>query len=278
MKPALLRWLLLALLLLCGTQARAVTCTQVASTGIQETYFNRTALVVQGTFTVTCSRTAGEFLTFTAYQVGVNNGVNPQNQNNRVRLGNRRIQYELYRDSACTQPWTSSNQITDAMTWTGGSSGPQTKQYSYWLCIPSLNVAGAGGTYTDTVTMTLTYLGGNAITGTIPIQIYAPANCTFISSPTAITIDYVAFGPARTASRNFSVQCTSGMPYTLSTNVSEGVLVNLRYILSLSTSTATGTGNPQTHSVTVTVPAGQAGTCTAGTCTATQAHTITVSY
>src|SRR5438067_1085972 len=124
--------------------------------------------------------------------------------------------------------------------------------------------------------MTLSYTGGASITGTIPVEVYAPANCTFTTAPGSIALHYLAFGTAVSNSTTFGVQCTSGLPYTLSTNVDSGVLVNVLYNLSLSRTSANGSGLPQTYTVTATVPGGQGGTCAAGNCTASQTHTVVI--
>ena len=273
-----MQWLFAAWMLLAAAAAQAITCTSITSPGFATTYYNRTNVMTQATFTVTCSRGNQDPEDSVTYDVQVDNGSNPQQQNNRASLGNDTVKYELYTDSTCTTPWTGTTKITDTITWQGNKKGNASRQSSFWVCIPSQNVTGSGGNFTDTVTMTLSYAGGTSITGTIPVEIFAPANCSFTTSPGAINLSYAAFGPAQSGSTSFAVQCTSGMPYTISTNVPEGVLVNLRYVLSLSNTSGTGTGTPQSFSVTATIPAGQGGSCTAGNCTASQSHTVVISY
>ncbi len=211
--------------------------------------------------------------------MAVDDGLSGSKKNgNTATLGNSKVRYETYVDSSCATLWSSTNAITDSMSWSGNTTGSQSRQTSYWICAESQNIAGAGGTYTDTLQMTLSYTGGTSITGNMPVEIYAPANCTFTTPPGTITLNYVAFGPQVANSTTFAVQCTTGLPYTMATNVPEGVLVDLRYILSLSATAGTGSGVPQSYSVTATIPAGQGGSCTTGTCTASQTHTVIISY
>lgn len=265
--------------LLATAPAWAISCTQVTTTGVSFTYYNRTAAVAQGTITVTCSRTVGEAANSVTYSVAADDGANATNKGLRqIALGNSRIRYELYTDSSCSTRWDSSTFISETITWNGNKGGAQSRTTSFWACAAATNVAGAGGTYTDTVIMTVSHPGGTNITGNLPVSVFAPANCSFSTNPNSLTLNYVAFGPAVSASSNFAVQCTDGMPYTIAPNVPNGVLSNILYNLAVSNSSSTGTGLPQTFTVTATAPGGQSGACATATCSATQAHTIVVTY
>lgn len=279
MMQRLLRWLLIACAVFACLSARAITCSSITSTGVSMTYYNRTSMLMQGTFTATCTRTAGDPSSSVTYDVTVNDGANPTNQGgNRAFLGSGSVKYDLYTDSGCATLWNGTNKISATISWPGNKTDTRTQQSSYWLCIPTQAVGGSGGTYTDTVTMTLAYAGGASITGNIPVDIFAPANCSISTQPGTIALNYVALGPQVSNSTTFSVTCTTGMPFTVAPNVPEGVLVNVRYILSLNKSSSNGQGVPETFTVTATIPGGQAGTCTGGTCTASQTHTIVISY
>ena len=48
-------------------------------------------------------------------------------------------------------------------------------------------------------------------------------------APGAIAMNYVALGPQVQRTTTFAVQCTNGMPYTITTNVTEGVLMNINF-------------------------------------------------
>jgi hypothetical protein len=127
------------------------------------------------------------------------------------------------------------------------------------------------------VGLRLTY-NNIVVTGSAPVSIFAPAVCRVTTSAGTINVAYAAFGIARTGSTTFALNCTAGMPYTIATDVSEGVLTGLRYVLSLSNPNPNGTGAPQVFTVTATFPAGQAGSCATASCNASRTHTLTVSY
>lgn len=264
------------LLLALPAARAAITCTTITSPGVTIYYASNTTTSVQTYFTVSCTRTSTSDPTSVSYSIFADNGDNASGQNNRARLGTATLRYDVYTNT-CSTLWKSFRAITDTITWPAGATGTITNQTSYWGCITTAQVPTAAGSYTDTLGFTLLYSGG-IVTGSAPITIYAPALCTMVTPAGNIALSYTAFGPQRSGSTSFSVTCTNGMPYTLSTDVSEGVLTGLRYLLTLSTTSSNGTGAPQTHSVTATIPAGQAGTCAAGSCNASQTHTLTITY
>ena len=64
----------------------------------------------------------------------------------------------------------------------------------------------------------------------------------------------------------------------MSLDATSGTLIGLNYTLALSTPSSVGTGSQQTHSITGNMAAGQAGNCATGTCSASQARTLTIPY
>lgn len=273
--------LLPALLLAAGGPAAhaAITCTSITSPGVAISYVNNTTASVQTFFTVSCTRTSSSDPASVSYDVVADNGANPIGQNNRATLGTATLRYDVYTNAACSTAWKGGRKISDTISWAGGATGTITKQTSFWGCITTAQTATSSGTYTDSIGMTMTYgTPSTTIFGTIPVAIYAPALCTVTTRPGAIALSYTAFGPQVSQGTSFGLTCTSGMPYTIATDVTEAVLTGLRYTLGLSATAANGTGAPQTYSVTATLPAGQAGSCTGTSCTATRTHTLTITY
>lgn len=272
------RWLVaLAWLLALPAVHAAITCTTITSPGVSINYTSNTTASVQTYFTVSCTRGSASDPTSVSYDVTADNGSNNQRQTNQAQLGTSLLKYDFYEDAACKIAWTGKGKISDTITWTGSATGTITRQTSYWGCIVTRQTPTSSGDYTDSVRLTMKY-NGLTVIGTAPVDIYAPANCTVSTPAGNISLVYAAFGTQKTASTNFGVTCTNGMPYTVATDVTESVLVGLRYALSLSATSANGTGAPQTFTVTATIPAGQAGTCPSGTCTGTNTHTLTISY
>jgi hypothetical protein len=106
-----------------------------------------------------------------------------------------------------------------------------------------------------------------------------------------ITISYNAFGDAKSSGNSFVVRCSTSLPYGMTldhTSVTDGA-TGLAYTMALTTSDAadgsspngtlasqTGSASGNTYYVKAYVPAGQAGTTTAGT--ANNTHMVTVNY
>jgi hypothetical protein len=137
------------------------------------------------------------------------------------------------------------------------------------------------GTYADLATMTLTYGNGrfgSIATGTLPVSIATPASCQLTTPPGNLVFNYIGFGAAANASTTYGVTCTSYLPYTMSLDATGGTLLGLAYTLALGATDATGSGVEQSFSITGNIAAGQGGTCGTGTCSASQARTLTVSY
>lgn len=275
------RWqqLLMALLLLLLLPAAraAISCTSVTAPSVAISYTSNTTTSLQSYFTVSCTRTSTNDATSVSYDVFADNGLNPTGQNNRATLGTATVRYDVYTSSSCGTQWKGNKAMSDTITWSAGSTGTITKQTSFWTCIVTAQTPTSSGTYSDTIGLTLTYNNTN-VYGTVGVSIYAPALCTMTTAAGDLTLNYTAFGPQVSQSTTFAVTCTNGMPYTVSTDVTEGVLTGLRYVLSLSSTSANGTGAAQSHSITATLPAGQAGTCAGGSCAATRTHTLTIAY
>jgi spore coat protein U-like protein len=258
-----------------GVEA-SITCT-VSSPGFSAAYSptGPATNITQTQFTVTCNRTLVTDPSSVTYTVAADNGLNPQGIHNRAKSGSSLINYDDFRDGACSLQWRSgANAITDSMPLP--AVGFFSKSTTFWGCIPASQTGLPAGTYTDTVTMTLTGAGTN--TNTFPVSIATPATCTISAAPGDIVFNYVAYGPALTPSSTFGATCTNSLPYTMALDITSGTLLNLSYTLALSAASSTGTGAQQNFSINGAMPAGQAGTCASGSCTSTQAVTLTITY
>jgi spore coat protein U-like protein len=278
MRVLLRAWLLLVLVLLLPCVARAaINCTSITTPGVSINYVNNTTTSVQTSFSVTCTRATGDPQSV-SYSVKADNGKNFNGVNNNATLGTASLRYDLYTSATCGTQWKGGTTISDTITWGTGITGSITKPTSYWGCMVIAQTASASGTYTDTPTLTLTYNNNQTLTVPVPVAIYAPALCTVAKAPGPINLSYAAFGPLVSNFTTIGVQCTNGMPFTMATDVPEAVLNGLRYTLGISGPAMNGTGTAQTYNITATIPAGQAGTCTTGSCSATRTHTLTITY
>lgn len=275
MTRVFLRCLALLALVVPASGWAAITC-NVASPGLNVAYVpsNPSPTVVQSSFTVTCSRSTLADPASVNFSVYADNGSYAAGNANRAAFGTNRMAYELYEDAACTQAWEGFNAITGTVTFSG-MAGSATK--NYWACVAA-GLSPPAGTYTDNVTMSMLYSGLTLASGSLSVAIATPATCALSTAPGNVVFNYVAFGGAQTPSTTFRVTCTSYLPYTMALDATSGTALGLSYTLSLSATGGTGTGAAQTYSINGSMAAGQAGTCASGTCSATQARTLTITY
>lgn len=272
-----LRWIALAIAVLGAPCASAAITCNISSPGVTLAYpANSSPVITQTSFTVTCARNLAGDPTTLSYTVAADNGLNPNGVNNRAFQGTNALRYDVYRDAACSSSWKGNSTIGDSITTLSGFT-PVSKTTTYWGCVATAQSPPAG-TYIDTVAMTLTY-GTSTATNTFPVSIATPATCNVTTPPGNIAFGtYVALGAAVNASSNFAVTCTTYLPYTMSLDAPSGVIAGLRYTVSLSAPGSTGTGAAQTHTINGALAAGQAGTCSGATCSASQSRTLTISY
>ena len=114
-----------------------------------------TATAVTGTTTmqVNCTNTS-------PYSIGMGQGANYSAGTNRMASSGNYLPYGLYVDGAYTHPWTtgatnsSCTTTNDCYLGTGNGSAQTISIYGQ---VPTTATAPTPGTYTDTVTMTVTY-------------------------------------------------------------------------------------------------------------------------
>ena len=265
-----------ALAFACSLAHAAITC-NISSPGVQLAYpANSSPVITQTSFTVTCARNLAGDPTSISYSVSADNGLNPNGVNNRAFQGTNPLRYDVYRDGACSSAWKGNTTINDSIPVLSGFT-PVSKTTTFWGCVVT-SQAPPAGTYTDTVTMTLTY-GTSTATNTFPVSIATPATCNVTTPPGNVAFGtYVALGSAVNASTTFGVTCTTYLPYTMSLDAPSGVIAGLRYTVALSATSSNGTGALQTHTISGNLAAGQAGTCSGATCTASQTRTLTITY
>ena len=285
MRSILLRVLAAMLLLLAASGARAAfSCTSITSAGYNTVYAANSTDSLQLSFTITCSRGSTRDPTTLDYSVAVNNGQTSFFGLNLATLSGSFLYYELYTNGCGGTQWTANNPITGSITWAANQTGQATDTKTYWGCITVGQNPATTGVYRDTVTMTATYntgtrTGNQTVTGSIPIAIFGPARCDIDTSQANVSIVYPSFSPTDQVQQSqFTATCTSPLSYTLSVSPASGTLAGVNYNVNRNAAGGTGTGAPQNYTITVTAPAGQSGTCNLPNCTASQTHTLTVTY
>jgi spore coat protein U-like protein len=271
------------------------TCTLGSPTGpsnFTATYSATSNAVAALTVDVTCVRTGGVGNNNFTATVTPNHGLYFSGTQNKGANGTDRVNYDLYTDATCTTLWTSS-----VLNFTAPPAGGQTRTATYYGCVPSAQpLRPPAAVYTDTVSLALTTSRPQSVPAGTPktfaVNITVPAICTISPVPGTVAFGtYVAFGSALTTNTTFGMTCNQTLTYGLDIGATAGGVVggnSLYYTLGLSTTSSggsnplngrTGNGLVQTYYINGTMPAGQAGTCAAGTCAnQTETRTLTVTY
>lgn len=281
-----------------------VTCT-ASNVNYSPTYLltATTDNVTNLTFSVTCVRdNSGNDNVDVSYTVTANNGTNNGSgtQNRAQNSGGNFLNYELYKNSDCTDEFQGSNTFGATYLNTIKNSRLQTT-HNFTGCIPKQQILAGPGPYNDlnvTLTVAVTVSGGTGgilgVPGSVAVAIAAPATCAVTTLPSNITLNYTAFqASAATQNTPFKATCTGGLAYTMkitdlnnTTLVTNAVAAGINYSLGVSASiggapanplSATGNGAAQDGYIIVTAPANQAGSCSGG-CSATNTHYLTLEW
>ena len=165
-----------------------------------------------------------------------------------------------------------------------------------------ISVLCASGLFGGTSALSATENGG------FTVDVSLTSKCLVTSSTPSLSFTYEAFGAAVSATAiPITFKCTRGIPaptvaFDVDTSTDKissatgltatggGVISGLKYTLAVAANSSTDSGTPASSSNTGTakllsysvsgiMEAGQAGTCaTSGTCTATQARSLIVTY
>lgn len=292
-------WVLMAVLSLHANSVHAaVACTASTAGATLASYDSTQATnaTVSGSVTVSCSRTKSGDPTLVYVSVGVDGGLNLQGSQSRAQLtgGTSYLNYALWQNAAATLPWTnvsgtSGTRLRGQVNFGASTVYSASTSIVYYLTVPATQAVPIG-VYGDTQTMSLyTDVNSAAVaasdkkadgTSPVAVQVSVVEACVLSSPPGNLSFVYTSFQTqAAVSSTSFSVRCPTGSIYSLSLDAIAGTLLGLNYSLALSpTGSRTGTGAPQSATITGTVASGQSGTCTAATCQASEARTLTITY
>lgn len=285
-------------------QAQAAISCDITATGVTGIYTVTAALNLTGQFNINCTRVTGDPTSQTLY-IGIDQGETAVTGRSMLRqqttnTAANRLDYLIFRNSNVPgSTWsdgtgraTTSNAAGGLLITANFGTGNTFNTVIPYYFRVNANITGkAAGIYDDEqvrVQVRIPPATGaiNGTTGTLLRSTLFTTNasilsrCYFSTTPTPLSMSYVAFAnTASTGSNAFALNCTLSTPYTMSLSSTSGVLTGLRYTLALSAASSTGTGFAQTFNVLGTIPAGQAGTCSTGSCSATSAPiTITITY
>jgi spore coat protein U-like protein len=278
------RWIASLAALLCALPAAAAVNCNLTVTSVNVNYdpTSPAAQTATGSYTIACSRAAGDGNTF-QWRLGVNNGLYFSGSSNRVqRAAGQFYNYETYRSPG--NLWGDTNTTRFTGTFNFGGALNASSSGSFDITLPGNQPELPGGAYTDTLTAELERLififWLPFDTAAFNVTATTTNKCQFTSPPGDVSFNYSSFQAApANASTAFTVRCTTALPYTMALDATSGTLLGLTYNLSLAPSTGgTGTGLPQAYSINGTIAGGQSGTCGSGVCNASQTRTLTISW
>jgi spore coat protein U-like protein len=260
----------------------AITCS-VMVTSITTVYDPTVATdnVSTGSYTISCTRLAGDPNSL-SWSLAANNGLQPGGGNNRAEsAGGNRYAYDLFRLAPYTNPnrWQPGTRFTGTMNFGAGLSATQSGAFD--LVVYGSQTVRPAGTYTDTVTVTLrdAVTNNTLNTSTFGVSVITTNACQIAVPPGSVNLNYTSFqAAAATANTSFGVRCTTALPYTMALDATSGTVLGLTYNLALSQSSGTGIGETQTYSINGSMAAGQVGTCSTASCSASQTRTLTITY
>lgn len=248
-----------------------------------------------GTVILTCTRASGDANTLT-YRIKADNGLNANGTQRRVRRGTSAnyLSYFLRRGTTVGGAATCGNSTNWAAPATGttnvitgtlsfGTALTATATWGYCVRIRGNQGNPTAGSYTDVVQVFAQYPNNNAgalsPSASLGYTAGATNQCVFNTFPTTMLFNYTSFSATpQVLSQAFDLRCSNSLPWSLSLTPASGTLLGLNYTLGLSPASGTGTGADQAVTLTGTLPANQAGTCANATCSATQAHVVTITY
>lgn len=282
---------------LMGGNAWAAYSCSVTATSSSVSYNPAANTDSNGTVVLTCTR-AGTDATTLSYRLKADTSSNYTTQR-RAQLGATAsyFTYFLSRGTVVGGAAVCGNSstwfapaagTTNVITGTLNFMAALTQTATWGYCFRVRGTAGgnpaapAVGTYTDLINVFAQYpnLDTGAITASAPItyNVNSSPVCAFNTFPAAMAFTYLSFGIAQSASQSFNLICSNALAWSLAVSPATAAVVGLGYSLAVSPASGSGTGAAQAINLTGTMPAGQPGSCATGSCSGTQAHTVTIIY
>jgi spore coat protein U-like protein len=276
--------------LLGGQACATLACTITAApTTLSGTYDPATNLDMQGSFTINCTRAKSDKSPQTLW-IGLNQ-TSAQTMAKPAPYADT-LAYGIYSDAGHTTLWTNGTTggFTVSLSFANTSTAASTT-VAYYMRANSGQTDKAAGTYNDSVSVSLNLTNSvGQVLGTTAVasQAQVAKSCSVNISAVTIAVGYQAFRSSALvdSSQGISVSCSKGTQVNLSLDKVTGVIapIGLTYGLtfaaaSQSTSAISSTNTaPLSFPLTLSLPAGQAGTCAAATCSGTDIRTVTISY
>ncbi len=264
----------------------AITCS-LTPNGVTATYAQTAVTNATSSVSLNCNRLATDSAANVTYFLSLDQGEPPNGRDMTRQNGTELLRYAIFRNSNFTGSWTTgagqnagsttAGGLNVAINWAGNTSF--STSFPYYFRINS-GIVRPAGIYDDVANFSLFVARNGTLlaTSTATLNTSIVAQC-FFNTTSAVAVTYTSFSnTARTGTSNYSMSCTLGTPYTMALTPNSGTLLGLPYTLALSQASGVGSAFPQNYSVTATIPSNQSGICATGTCNATQAHQIVITY
>jgi spore coat protein U-like protein len=292
----LLRFAMAWLLLACGTAHAAYSCSlSITDTGVIYAQGGGSRVDATGTLTLSCNRDVAADANSLTYRIGADNGANYSNPDRRARLGATAnyLVYSLTRGAAvggaaaCSDAGNWGQIVVSANVMSGtlsfGAAPTATATWGFCLRVRGNQGNPSAGTYTDAVNVYAQYpstlFGAVTPAAQLNYSIGARNVCVLNTFPTDMAFSYNSFQVgAQVLTQTVKVACSNALPWTVAITPTTGTLLGLNYTLTRAPVSGTGNGATQNIVITGTMPAGQQGVCATSTCSASQGHTVTISY
>ena len=253
------------------------------------TYDPASNLDMQGSFTINCTRAKNDSKTQTLW-IGLNQA-SGQTMSKAAPYADT-LAYGIYSDVNRTVLWTAGATGGVTVSLNFGTSTAGSASQTFYMRANSLQNDKAAGSYSDTLNVTLNLtnsVGQNLGSTTLTTQATVPKTCSVNASAVSYSVGYQAFSAAAVvdSTQAVAVSCSKGTQATLTLDSTTGVIlpVALAYQLGFSPSssastsgTSSSSGVPLSVPLTLTLPAGQAGTCSTGTCSGSDTRQVTITY
>lgn len=267
-----------------------VSCTISATPStLDGSYDAALNLDMQGSFAISCTRAKNDAKNQTLW-IGLNQ-LSSQTLAKAPPYADT-LAYGIYSDVGRTTRWTNGPTGGLVVAFAFGTATAASATQAFYMRANAGQADKAAGTYSDMMNVTLNLtdsVGQNLSSTTLTTQATVAKTCSVNAAAVAYSVNYQAFQSTALidSTQSVTVSCSKGTQANLALDRTTAVIpaIGLAYQLGFSplssgTTAATATSNavPLSFGLTLTLPAGQAGTCGAGTCSGSDTRQVTITY
>jgi hypothetical protein len=291
----MLRLALACLGLAAGGAEAAYSCS-ITATNVGAIYRTGTTVRqdVVGSVTLTCTRNVATDPNTLTYAIAPDDGANENGTNRRAKRTSSAnyLTYTLTRGTTAgggatcqdANNWNQDNLPNNLILGTLAFNAAASASVTWGFCARVQGNQGSptAGLYVDNIIVTAAYpatISSATTTAAFTYTIGAVNQCVMSSQPSNMAFNYGSFQAApQVITQTFALACSNALPWSVAIAPASSTLLGLNYTLARAPTAGSGNGSPQNIVITATMPAGQQGACATGACSASQAHTMTITY